>query len=82
MLNPKTALFFLSFSIRKFVSPALGHVTLQFLMLGAISVGLNTASRPGIVVMLASTNCETTEKQQQIRPETTNRLRRRDDWPS
>jgi threonine/homoserine/homoserine lactone efflux protein len=53
VLNPKTALFFLSF-IPQFVSPALGHVTLQFLTLGAISVGLNTAADL-IVVMLAST---------------------------
>jgi threonine/homoserine/homoserine lactone efflux protein len=42
VLNPKTALFFLSF-IPQFVSPAKGHLTLQFLILGAISVSLNTA---------------------------------------
>ena len=42
VLNPKTALFFLSF-IPQFVSPARGHLTLQFLILGAISVSLNTA---------------------------------------
>jgi len=42
VLNPKTALFFLSF-IPQFVSPAWGHLTLQFLILGAISVSLNTA---------------------------------------
>jgi len=41
-LNPKTALFFLSF-IPQFVSPAGGHVTRQFLLMGTISVALNTA---------------------------------------
>ncbi len=43
VLNPKTALFFLSF-IPQFISPALGHVFLQFLILGTVSVGLNTGA--------------------------------------
>lgn len=42
VLNPKTALFFLSF-IPQFVDPA-GNVTLQFIVLGSISVFLNTTA--------------------------------------
>lgn len=43
VLNPKTALFFLSF-IPQFVNRDLGHVFWQFVMLGSISVGLNTSA--------------------------------------
>jgi threonine/homoserine/homoserine lactone efflux protein len=43
VLNPKTALFFLSF-IPQFVNRELGHVFWQFVILGSISVGLNTSA--------------------------------------
>ena len=52
-LNPKTAAFFLAF-IPQFLDPAAGYPALQFIVLGLISVTLNTSADIVVVAMASA----------------------------